>query len=70
MSKQWEYEIKTVPKVDDLIFMMNEFGKKGWELVQLTGTTCIFKREKDEVQKREGVKQYTREVPQTGHHVG
>ena len=44
--KKWEYQIQMVPKVDDLIHVMNGLGGKGWELVQVVGTTLFFKREK------------------------
>ena len=70
MSTKWEYKIESVPKVDDIIFVLNKLGGEGWELIQLTGSTCILKRERDETKKREGGTQYRREVPQTGHPVG
>ncbi len=70
MNKKWEYQIQSVPSVDNIIHVLNKLGNEGWELIQLTGTTCIFKREKEETHKREGGTQYKREVHQTGHPIG
>jgi len=47
VSKKWEYQIQSVPRVDDVIHALNKLGDEGWELIQLSGTTCYFKREKE-----------------------
>jgi len=44
--KKWEYLIESVPKVDDMIFVLNRLGADGWELIQAVGTTFYLKREK------------------------
>jgi hypothetical protein len=43
---KWEYQIQMVPKVDDVLGVMNKLGEQGWELIQVVGTTCYFKRQK------------------------
>jgi hypothetical protein len=50
MSKQWEYDIQSLPTAgqpgQQQLAVMNQLGKDGWELAHIVGQSYIFKREK------------------------
>ncbi len=46
MVRKWEYQVQSIPKLDDVIHVLNKLGEEGWELMQFLGTEYYFKREK------------------------
>jgi hypothetical protein len=49
MNKKWEYTLRTIPRIDDIVFELDKLGNTGWELVHVSGTVFYFKRERQEL---------------------
>lgn len=51
---KWEYTIRELSIIHEVnVEILNDFGRVGWELVQITGNTAFFKRKVCEEKKCE-----------------